>query len=112
MPGRQISYFISPQAQNMVRAAVFYTMDEDNGVGVEIFFSRATRTADNGSALILKDGRLVGIQQEAINALREKLQHAKLVKDRLTEAEKSIDAIVNGGVAQGCCALLASVFSE
>ncbi|DBA78957.1 TPA: hypothetical protein ACH3X1_008830 [Trebouxia sp. C0004] len=97
MPGRQISYFISPQAQNMVRAAVFYTMDEDNGVG---------------SALILKDGRLVGIQQEAINALREKLQHAKLVKDRLTEAEKSIDAIVNGGVAQGCCALLASVFSE
>ncbi|KAL0029833.1 hypothetical protein WJX77_002744 [Trebouxia sp. C0004] len=65
-----------------------------------------------GSALILKDGRLVGIQQEAINALREKLQHAKLVKDRLTEAEKSIDAIVNGGVAQGCCALLASVFSE
>ncbi|DBB04738.1 TPA: hypothetical protein ACH3X3_010041 [Trebouxia sp. C0006] len=50
-----------------------------------------------GSALILKDGCLVGIHQEAINALRERLQHAKLVKDRLTEAEKSIDAIVNGG---------------
>ncbi|KAA6423986.1 MAG: hypothetical protein FRX49_05945 [Trebouxia sp. A1-2] len=52
-----------------------------------------------GSALILKDGCLVAIHPEAINALRERLQHAKLVKDGLTEAEKSIDAIVNGGVA-------------
>jgi len=76
-----------------------------------IFFRCSTFAGDSSSALILKDGCLVGIHQEAINALREMLQHAKLVKDRLTEAEKSIDAIVNGGVAQGCCALLASVFS-
>jgi hypothetical protein len=76
-----------------------------------LFFRCTTFAGDSGSALILKDGCLVGIHQEAINALRERLQHAKLVKDRLTEAEKSIDAIVNGGVAQGCCALLSSVFS-
>ncbi|KAL0024013.1 hypothetical protein WJX77_008464 [Trebouxia sp. C0004] len=108
--GRQVSYFISPQAQNMVQAAVFYVVDdEDNRVGVGVFFSRATRTADHScSALILKDGCLVGIHQEAINALRERLQHAIIVKDRLTEAEKSVDAIVNGGVAQGCYALLAT----
>ncbi len=47
--GRQISYFISPHAQNMVRAAVFYIVDdEDNGVGVGVFFSRSTAvTADH-----------------------------------------------------------------
>ena len=40
--GGQISYFISPQAQSMVRAAVFYIMDEDsNGVGVGVFFSKS-----------------------------------------------------------------------
>ncbi|DBB09576.1 TPA: hypothetical protein ACH3X3_008134 [Trebouxia sp. C0006] len=33
----QISYFISPHAQNTVRAAVFYIVDdEDNGVGVGV----------------------------------------------------------------------------
>ncbi len=58
------------------------------------------------------DGCLVGIYQEAVNALRERLQHAKLVKDRLSEVELSIDAVVNGGVAQGCCALLSSVFAK
>ncbi|KAL0019938.1 hypothetical protein WJX77_012405 [Trebouxia sp. C0004] len=49
MPGRQISYFISPHAQNMVRAAVFYIVDdEDDGVGVGVFFSRSTAvTADH-----------------------------------------------------------------
>ena len=35
--GTQISYFISPHAQNTVRAAVFYIVDdEDNGVGVGV----------------------------------------------------------------------------
>lgn len=35
-------YFISPHPQNMVRAAVFYIVnDEDNGVGVGVFFSRS-----------------------------------------------------------------------
>ena len=44
--------------------------------------------------------------QQVINALQERLQHAKDLKERLSKAEKSIHAIVNGGVAQGavlCC---------
>ncbi len=47
--GGRISYFISPQAQNMVRAAVFYIMDEDsNGAGVGVFFSKSKAvTADH-----------------------------------------------------------------
>ena len=47
--GGRISYFISPQAQNMVRAAVFYIIDEDsNGVGVGFFFSKSKAvTADH-----------------------------------------------------------------
>ena len=46
--GRQIFYCISPRS-NMVRAAVFYIVDdEDNGVGVGVFFSRSTAvTADH-----------------------------------------------------------------
>ena len=76
-----------------------------------LYFRCTTFAGDSGSAFILKDGCLVGIHQEAINTLRERLQHAKIVNDRLTEAEKSIDVVVNGGVLQGCCALLASVSS-
>ena len=46
--GGRISYFISPQAQNMVRAAVFYIMDEDsNGVGVGVFFSKSKAVTAN-----------------------------------------------------------------
>ena len=47
--GGRTSYFISPQAQNMVRAAVFYIIDEDsNGVGVGVFFSKSKAvTADH-----------------------------------------------------------------
>lgn len=75
-------------------------------------FFRCTTFADSGAALILMDGCLVGIHQEAVNALRERLQHAKLIKDRLSEVELSIDAVVSGGVAQGCCALLSSVFAK
>ena len=77
-----------------------------------LFFRCTTFAGDSGAAFILMDGCLVGIHQEAVNALRERLQHAKLVKDRLSEVELSIDAIVNGGVAQGCCALLSSVFAK
>ena len=77
-----------------------------------LLFRCTTFAGDSGAALILKDGCLVGIHQEAVNALRERLQHAKVVKDRLTEVEQSIDALVSGGTAQGCCALLSSVFAK
>ncbi|DBA73556.1 TPA: hypothetical protein ACH3X2_009799 [Trebouxia sp. C0005] len=77
-----------------------------------LLFRCTTFAGDSGAALILKDGCLVGIHQEAVNALRERLQHAKVVKDRLSEVEQSIDALVSGGTAQGCCALLSSVFAK
>ena len=58
--GGRISYFISPQAQDMVRAAVFYIVDEDNnGVGVGVFFSKSKAvTADHN----LTASQLVGTQ--------------------------------------------------
>ena len=77
-----------------------------------LLFRCTTFAGDSGAAFILKDGCLVGIHQEAVNALRERLQHAKVVKDRLSEVEQSIDALVSGGTAQGCCALLSSAFAK
>lgn len=77
-----------------------------------LLFQCTPFAGDSGAALILKDGCLVGIHQEAVNALRERMQHAKVVKDRLSEVEQSIDALVSGGTSQGCCALLSSVFAK
>ena len=58
--GGRISYFISPQAQNLVRAAGFYIIDQDrNGVGVGVFFSKSKAvTADHN----LNASQVVGTQ--------------------------------------------------
>ena len=42
----------------------------------------------------------------------EKGCNMQVVKDRLSEVEQYIDALVSGGTAQGCCALLSSVFAK
>ena len=62
--GERLSYFISPQAQAMVRAAVFYIMDEDNiGVGVGVFFSKSKAvTADHNLTLSQGVGTQVAVQ--------------------------------------------------
>lgn len=75
-----------------------------------LFYQCPTYAGDSGAALLLKDGCLIGIHQEAVNALRERLAHEKTIKGRLTAAEESIDQIVSGGLAQGGCALLSHVF--
>ena len=47
-PAGGLSYFISPQAQAIVQAALFYIMDEDNtGVGVGVFFSKSKAVTDD-----------------------------------------------------------------
>ena len=64
LTGGQISYFISRQAQDMVRAAVFYIMDnENNGVGVGVFFSKSKAvTADHNLTVGQVEGTQVLVQ--------------------------------------------------
>ena len=82
-----------------------------SGTNQHLFFACATFSGNSAAALILKDGTLVGIHQACVSALRERLQQAKTCGARLTASEESIDAVVNGGLAQGWCALLSHVFS-
>ncbi|GLD95849.1 hypothetical protein PINS_up004527 [Pythium insidiosum] len=77
-----------------------------------IVFSCPTYAGDSGAALIVKDGCLVGIHQETINALREEIDRKKLVKDRLNDVEESLDNIARSGLAQGCLGLLVHEFKD
>lgn len=74
-----------------------------------LFYSCPTFRGDSGAALLLKDGQLVGLHTEVVNSLRERLDRERVV-DRLSEVE-SLDAVVSGGLGQGCVAVLASVFA-
>ena len=56
-----------------------------------LFFRCTTFAGDSGSALILKDGCLVYTHQQTINALQERLQRAKLVKDRVDDRLEAAD---------------------
>ena len=77
-----------------------------------IMYSCPTYAGDSGAALIVKDGFLVGIHLETINALREELERKKVIKDRLNDVEQSLDMIVRSGLAQGCSGLLAHEFKN
>jgi hypothetical protein len=77
-----------------------------------IMFSCPTYAGDSGAALIMKDGCLVGIHQETINALREEMERKKVIKDRLTDVEESLDNIARSGLAQGCSGLLVHGFRD
>lgn len=59
----------------------------------------------------MKDGFLVGIHQETVNALREKTERKKTIADRLTDVEVSLDA-VSSGFGQGCFALSVHEFTN
>ncbi|KAL0025280.1 hypothetical protein WJX79_000109 [Trebouxia sp. C0005] len=126
--------------------------DEDNGIGVGVFFSNSKAvTADHnltvdqalGTKIVVKIPELQEQLTLSVLARHSEMDYAILQSNTnhaylpvyvdppkrllgadlvlarcsfdlegwLTEAEKSIDAIVNGGVAQGCCALLSSVFT-
>ena len=75
-----------------------------------LFYSCPTFRGDSGAALLLKDGQLVGLHTEVVNSLRERSDRERVV-DGLSEVEESLDAVVSGGLGQGCVAVLASVFA-
>ncbi|EEY68358.1 CRN domain-containing protein-containing protein [Phytophthora infestans T30-4] len=78
-----------------------------------IMYSCPTYAGDSGAALLLKDGFLVGIHLETINALREEMDRKKTIKDRLNDVEESLDNIARSGLAQGCSfGLLAHEFKD
>jgi len=77
-----------------------------------LFYSCPTFAGDSGSALIIEDGCLVGIHLETINALREHIERQKVIKDRLSDVEESLDNLLAAGLAQGCSALLAHQFAD
>ena len=75
-----------------------------------LFYQCPTYAGDSGAALLLKDGRLIGIHQATVNALKERLDQAKTINGCVTASEESIDQIISGSLAQGGCALLSHVF--
>ncbi|EEY68323.1 uncharacterized protein PITG_04756 [Phytophthora infestans T30-4] len=78
-----------------------------------IMYSCPTYAGDSGAALLLKDGFLVGIHLETINALREEMDRKKTIKDRLNDVGESLDNIARSGLAQGCSfGLLAHEFKD
>lgn len=76
-----------------------------------LFYHCPTFAGDSGAALIVENGRLVGIHQEGINQLRARLEREE-VEDRLKEVEGSVDQILRGGLSQGSMALLVHTFSD
>ncbi|OWZ09355.1 Crinkler (CRN) [Phytophthora megakarya] len=75
-----------------------------------LIYSCPTFAGDSGAAVIVKDGFLAGIHLETING--EQIERKKIIKDHLTDVEQSLDNIVTGGLAQGCCALLVNEFKN
>jgi hypothetical protein len=77
-----------------------------------IAYNCETYAGDSGAALLIKDGFLVGIHLATANALREELDRKKVIKDRLTDVEESLDNIARSGLAQGCSGLLVHEFEN
>lgn len=79
--------------------------------GHHLFYVCDAFAGDSGAALLLKDGKLVGLHVDTVNAVRERLQRIKPdLGGRLTELEQSLDAIVSGGFGQGHVAILANAY--
>ena len=68
---------------------------------------------DSGGALLLKDGKLVGLHMEVADVVRERLERTELdLKGRLSEVKESVaaTAVLSGGFGQGAVALLIKAF--
>ena len=79
--------------------------------GHHLFYICTTFAGDSGAALLLKDGKLVGIHLEIANAARERLERMKTdLSGRLGQVEESLDALVSGGFGQGAVAILGNAF--
>ena len=71
-----------------------------------LLYSCTTWAGDSGGALLMHDGRLVGIHLEFVNALREELERKTVVEDRLTNVEESLKELVKGAGQGSCVAVL------
>jgi hypothetical protein len=72
-----------------------------------LYYSCPIFAGDSGAALVIKDGCLVGMHLETINALCEQIDRKKLIKDHFSNVEESLENILAAVLAQGCSALLA-----
>ncbi|CAK4170815.1 unnamed protein product [Aphanomyces euteiches] len=81
-------------------------------IGIDEYQAPYKGKLDSGAALIVKDGFLIGIHLETINALREEIERKKVIKDRLNDVEESLDMIVRSGLAQWWSALLVHKFKD
>jgi hypothetical protein len=84
------------------------TLSEHNR---HIFYSCPTFAGDSGAALLLMEGQLVGIHQESVNPLRERLDRKRLIEGKIEAAENSVDVVIQRGISQGCVGLLAHTFT-
>jgi hypothetical protein len=71
-----------------------------------------TWPGDSGGAVVLHDGRLIGIHLEGVNSLREKFCHDALDEAGFrSEVASSLESAANS-VATGCIALYVGVFTS
>lgn len=79
--------------------------------GHYLFYICNAFAGESGAALLLKDGKLVGLHVDTANAVRERLKGIKTNSSgRLSEVEQSLDAIISGGFGQGHVAVLGNAF--
>ncbi len=78
--------------------------------GHHLVYASSTWPGDSGAALVMYDGRLVGLHVAGVNSLQEKFDRMHSMEARLTAVEDSLESAARS-VATGCVALLASVFT-
>ena len=75
-----------------------------------VLYSCTTYAGDSGAALLLRDGQLVGIHLEFVNALRESLDRKTSIDSRLSDVEESLAALVAGAGQGTSVAVLSTQF--
>lgn len=79
--------------------------------GHHLFYICNAFAGDSGAALLLTDGKLVGLHLDIADAVRERLERIKTdLRGRPSESEHSLDAIVSGEFGQGHVAILGNAF--
>ena len=74
-------------------------------------YTAPTWSGDSGAALVMKNGKVVGIHVEGVNAAKELIAQKESVDERLTDVELSLASLVKN-TAAGAVALLAAAFRD
>lgn len=74
-----------------------------------LVFYCACAPGNSVAALLYSNDRLIGMQTEGINHMRERVRHAETTEERGSLIEESLDSAIQS-VARGAIALLASAF--